>query len=94
MPSIYKIGKETLVYALKTLQRIKNHDLASNVILIQIADDEDMITFWITTELLTFNPPLPENFIPSKVRSLLDTRETIDKFLREYAAQSNPQTNT
>jgi len=86
LPSIYEIGKENLIYALMTLKRIKNHNQSSNVILIQIADDEDIITFWITTELLTLNPPLPKDFIPSKVKSLLDTRETIDKFLREHAA--------
>jgi len=85
LPGIYKIGKENLHYALGTLQRIKTLDSASNVALIQIADDEDTVTFWITTELLTLNPPLPENFIPSKVESLLNTSETIDKFLREHA---------
>jgi len=85
LPSIYEIGKENLLYAVETLKRIKNHNQSSNVIFIQIADDEDVITFWITTELLTLNPTLLKDFILSKLKSLLDTRETIDKFLREHA---------
>ena len=86
LPSMYEIGKENLIYALETLKRIKNHNQSSNVILIQIADDEDMITFWITTELFTLTPPLSKDFILSKLKSLLDTRDTIDQFLREHAA--------
>jgi len=85
LPSIYEIGKENLIYALMTLKRIKNRNQSSNVILIRIADDEDIITFWITTELLTLNPPLPKDLIPTKVKSLIETRDTIDKFLREHA---------
>jgi len=75
----------SLHYALHTLQRIKISDTTSHVALIQTADDYDIVTFWIATELLSFSPTPSKDFISSKINNLLKTSQTIDKFLREHA---------